>query len=219
VVRAVVFDLWHTLAAWPDEKSVALGQHWGESLAASPSRIDEVWGESDLYRLRETGPIATAIAALGRRLGVEPDVESILAGRLELTRRALVPVEGAVSTLAELRRRGVATALISNCTEDVVLAWEQSQFAGLFDAEVFSATAGCMKPERRIYELALGELGLDGVDCLFVGDGANDELSGATDVGMTAVLVCPDGDEPLWEGVRDWSGLRVASIPQVLALV
>ena len=219
MVRAVVFDLWHTLAMWPEEKSVTLRRHWAESLGATPSRIDEIWRESDFYRLRETGPIATAITALGRRLGVEPDLESILADRLELTRSALVPVEGALSTLVELRRRGVATALISNCTEDVVLAWEQSPFAGLFDAEVFSATAGYMKPERRIYELALGELGLGGADCLFVGDGANDELTGASDVGMTPVLVCPDGDEPLWEGVRDWSGLRVTSIPQVLALV
>jgi putative hydrolase of the HAD superfamily len=219
VVRAVVFDLWHTLARWPEERSVALRRHWAESLGASPSRIEELWDGSDLYRLRETGPIASAIGALGRRLGVEADVASILAGRLELTRSALVPVEGALSTLTELRRRGIATALISNCTEDVVLVWGDSPFAGLFDAEVFSATAGCLKPDRRIYELVLGELGLDGADCLFVGDGANDELIGARDVGMTPVLVCPDGRQPLWEGVRDWSGLRVTSIPQVLALV
>jgi putative hydrolase of the HAD superfamily len=219
VARAVVFDLWHTLAAWPEEQGFALRGHWAESFGVSPNRVDELWYDGDLYRLRETGPIAPAITALGGKLGVEADVEAIVAGRLELTRRALVPVEGAVSTLAELRRRGLATALVSNCTEDVALVWEQSPFAGLFDAEIFSANAGCLKPERRIYELALGELGMDGADCLFVGDGANDELTGARDVGMTPVLVCPDGGEPLWEGVRDWSGLRVTSIPQVLTLV
>jgi FMN phosphatase YigB (HAD superfamily) len=55
--------------------------------------------------------------------------------------------------------------------------------------------------------------------CLFVGDGANDELGGATRVGMTPVLVHPAGEVPAWDGLESWSGLRITAIPQVLALV
>ena len=217
--RAVVFDLWQTLAVWPDEKSVELRRVWSESLGIAADRLDEVWYGPDLYRLREGGPIAAAIASVYATLGLEADIDEVVARRLDLTRDALVPVDGAVSTLRELRQRGVATGLISNCTEEVALVWDGSPFAGLVDVAVFSATAGCLKPDRRIYELALVELGLDGSECLFVGDGANDELEGARQLGMTPVLVHPEGEEPVWDGLSDWSGLRITAIPQVLELV
>ena len=84
---------------------------------------------------------------------------------------------------------------------------------------MFSATAGLAKPDPAIYRLAADGLGVEPADCLFVGDGANDELRGARDVGMTPVLIHLDGDEPRWEEVRDWDGLRVTSLPQILELV
>lgn len=219
MVRAVVFDLWQTLAVWPEEKSGALRRAWSEAVGVPAERIDELWYGDQLYRLRETGPVAPAIEALHEALGVKGDVEALVARRLELTREALVPVPGAVSTLGALRRRGIRTGLVSNCTEEVALVWEETPFAGLFDATVFSATAGCLKPDPEIYDLALRELDIAASEALFVGDGANDELRGAGDVGMTAVLVLEDGREPAWPGVRGWSGLRVISIPQVLDLV
>ena len=149
----------------------------------------------------------------------EGAVPDILGPRLELTREALVPVPGALATLAELRARGVGVGLVSNCTEEVAVAWEDSPFGNLLDVTVFSATAGCMKPEPRIYELALEGLGVAAHEALFVGDGANDELAGAERVGMTPVLVCADGERPAWDGLDGWSGLRIASIPDVLDLV
>jgi hypothetical protein len=36
---------------------------------------------------------------------------------------------------------------------------------------------------------------------------------------MTPVLIHPPGERPRWEGLEDWSGPRVTSIPQVLDLV
>lgn len=219
VVRAVVFDLWQTLAAWPVEKSTELRRAWADDLGVAEERLNELWYSGDLYRLRETGPIAVAIEQLYADLGVSADIHDLLDRRLRLTRDALVPVAGAVSTLLELRRRGIATGLVSNCTEEVALVWGESPFAGLIDATVFSATAGCMKPDPRIYELALGELGVASAETLFVGDGANDELAGAKRAGMSPVLVQLDGRDPPWDGLGDWSGQRVFSIPQVLDLV
>ena len=54
---------------------------------------------------------------------------------------------------------------------------------------ILLATAGWMKPDARIYEAALSGLGLEASECLFVGDGQNDELAGAERVGMTPVLL------------------------------
>lgn len=219
MVRAVVFDLWQTLAVWPEENTAELRRAWSELVGVPGERLEEEWLDRDLYRLREAGPIAPAIAALHERLGIDADARAILPRRLELTREALVPVAGAVSTLQELRRRGIATGLISNCTEEVPLVWDETPFSGLFDAAVFSATSGLLKPDPRIYEHACEGLGVDPRHTLFVGDGANDELRGAERVGMTPVLADLDGEGPAWDGVRDWDGLRISAIPQVLELI
>jgi putative hydrolase of the HAD superfamily len=219
MIRGVVFDLWNTLAVWPEQGSVDLRRRWAESLGIPAERLDEHWYADAVYARRESGPIREAIEALYVELGVDHDPEDVLASRLELTKSALVPVDGAAATLVELRRRGLKTGLISNCTEEVALVWGETPFAVLFDVAVFSATAGCMKPDREIYELALGELGIAADESLFVGDGANDELRGAGDVGMTPVLVELDGVAAPWPYVRDWSGLRVTAIAEVLGLL
>ena len=56
-------------------------------------------------------------------------------------------------------------------------------------------------------------------ECLFVGDGANDELAGAERVGMRAVCVLPPGrDEPIWPEARGWEP-TITSLEDVLSLV
>jgi putative hydrolase of the HAD superfamily len=218
-VRAVVFDLWNTLASWPDELSREFRRRWSNRIGRSLDEIDAAWYASGAYELRESGPIAVALRSVCSALDAEADVDELVRWRVDLAREAVVPDDGVVETMSELRERGLRTGLISSCTEDVALVWAESRFAPLFDVAVLSATAGCMKPDRRIYERACAELGVEPGECLFVGDGANDELRGAQDVGMTPVLIHPEGEEPHWENLREWDGLRITSIPQVLELV
>jgi putative hydrolase of the HAD superfamily len=217
--RAVVFDLWQTLVRWPEEDAREVRRRWTESLGLPARRVEEAWNEPSFYRRRETGPIRAALEELQTTLGVSADLDDVLAWRLEVTRRALVPDPGVPETLAELRRRGVRTAVISNCTEEVALVWDETPFPALVDVAVLSATAGCAKPDPRIYELAYGPLGVEPSECLFVGDGANDELGGAERAGMRPVLIHPPGEQPPWDGLASWDGLRITSIPQVLELV
>ncbi len=219
VFRAVVFDLWYTLATWPEAESQAFRSRWSASLGVEPHQLDEVWYGPGAYERRETGPIVAALESVHAALGAGRNVDEVLGWRLDIARRALAPDPGVIFTLRELRSRGVATGLISNCTEDVALVWDESPMAPLFDVAIFSARAGCMKPDPAIYELALAELGRDGSECLFVGDGANDELTGAYRVGMSPVLIHPDGEAPRWDGLESWAGLRISAIPQVLDLI
>jgi putative hydrolase of the HAD superfamily len=216
--RAVVFDLWGTLVTPPKGAFDEFRHTWSAALDVPAERLDEVWLDAEGYRRRETGPIRDAIVDVGERLEIDVDVDAMLALRLEFMRGVLVPDEGVVETLTELRHRGIPTALVSNSTEDVALVWAETPFAGLFEPAVFSATVGFMKPDREIYELALRELPVSAAATLFVGDGANDELEGARMVGMTPVLVQP-GVAPHWDGLGDWSGQRITSIPEVLELV
>jgi putative hydrolase of the HAD superfamily len=219
VFRAVVFDLWNTLAFWPEEESRELRRRWAALLEVDAEAIDELWYAPGAYERRESGPITDALSSVHASLGVNGDVAAVLEWRLEVTRRALVPITGVVEILGELRARGLRLGLISNCTEEVALVWDESPFAELFDVAVFSATAGCMKPDRRIYERMLAELGVPASATLFVGDGANDELEGARRVGMTPVLVRRNEGAPLWDGLESWDGRAITSISDVLDLV
>jgi putative hydrolase of the HAD superfamily len=108
--------------------------------------------------------------------------------------------------------------LITVCTQDVETLWEDSELAGLFDAEIFSSRLGVSKPDPRIYLACCEALGVEPHEAVFVGDGANDELAGARRVGMEAILIHRPGEGPLWPELADWDGPRVTSIPDVLAL-
>ena len=110
----------------------------------------------------------------------------------------LVPREGAVETLEELRARGIKVGLITVCTEDVELLWPESEFAGLFDAEIFSNAIGLSKPDPRIYLACCEQLGVEPHEAVFVGDGANDELEGARRVGLLPILIHKAGEDPVW---------------------
>jgi FMN phosphatase YigB (HAD superfamily) len=52
VVRAVVFDLWQTLAAWPDDESHDLRRRWSDRLGITVEQLDEHWYGDERYRER-----------------------------------------------------------------------------------------------------------------------------------------------------------------------
>ncbi len=212
-MRAVIFDLWDTLVEWPAAEAALLQQRIAALVGVSEDEFGRRWADS--YRPSQTGSLAAAYVGLGLPgEHVEAEVEA----RHAFARRVLRPRAGATEVLAELRRRGIRLGLISVCSEEVPSAWPQTELAGLFDAETFSSDCGLMKPEPEIYLQTAAALGVEARECLFVGDGANDELAGAARVGMTPVLFLPGGGAPVWHGLAGWEGLRVSSIEEVVAL-
>jgi putative hydrolase of the HAD superfamily len=212
VTRAVIFDLFETLVDYDDTRSREFSSSVARLCGRDVDEFHDVWIEG--RPARETGPMAPYLASLGVE---EPAIQDFLELRREWTRGILAtPRPGVVDTLSELRRRGIRTGLITVCSEDAADVWDETPFAGLFDAEVFSCSCGLRKPDPRIYRLALDQLGVAPAEALFVGDGANDELAGAERVGMRAILVHRPGEQPAWPEVRDWPGPRISAIPDVL---
>jgi putative hydrolase of the HAD superfamily len=211
-MRAVIFDLWDTLIDFDPVVGRAYQDQVAERLGRDPEELAALWAESRVRR--ESGPLREYLVELG---AAEDAASELATLRLESTRPLLKPRPGALETLAELRRRGYLLGLITVCSEDVEELWEETPFAGIFDATVFSCSARLRKPDPRIYLLACEQLGIEPTDAIFVGDGANDELGGAERVGMRAVLIHRDGEDPQWDEVREWKGPRITAIPQVLA--
>jgi putative hydrolase of the HAD superfamily len=215
--RAVIFDLWQTLVPWDAEESMRFNNEVARTIGVEPERYLEVWLSGDHLPNRNTGPASDHFHALFGELGVDADVEQVLAMRRDRARRVLVPRPDAMPTLDELRRRGHRLGMISVCTQDVPQVWDDTPLGGKFDATVFSCDVGLSKPDRRIYELASEQLGVEPADCLFVGDGANDELPGAERAGMTAVQLRAPGETLTPEG-EAWQGASIERLAEVVDL-
>jgi putative hydrolase of the HAD superfamily len=205
-VKAVVFDLWETLIDWDREAAATMLE---EVDALVGNGFAKRWDSSNR---RYIAPIRTALAEAEVPAEL---IEDICTLRLRYHRRSLVPRPGAVETLRRLRTDGYLVGLITVCSEDIEVLWPETEFAGLFDAEIFSSRIGLSKPDPRIYLACCEALGVAPQEAVFVGDGANDELDGARRVGMEAILIHRAGEPPLW-GLDTWDGPRVTSIPGVL---
>lgn len=89
----------------------------------------------------------------------------------------------ALDTIKKTKRIG----LVSNADKMEIEAWDTTELAKRFEAAVFSCHCGYVKPEPEIYLTACRALGVSPEDCVFVGDGGSDELTGAKNVGMIPV--------------------------------
>lgn len=213
--RAVIFDLWATLVPWDQEQANRFYDSMADAVGIEPERFREAWLSG--RKTREIGPIADHLRGLFDDLGAEPDLDEILDMRREWTKRSLQPRPDALETLAELRRRGHRLGLISVCSQDVPHVWDETPFAGALDEVVFSCDVGMSKPDPRIYEIACERLGVEAAECLFVGDGANDELPGAERFGMAALQLRTPGESLTPEG-EAWTGPSVEHLSEVLDL-
>ena len=215
--RAVIFDLWQTLVPWDVEESTRFNTEVAKTIGVEPERYLEAWLTATHLPNRNTGPAADHFQALFGELGVEADLDQVLAMRRERVRRVLVPRSDALPTLDELRRRGHLLGMISVCTEDVPQVWDETPLGGKFDATVFSCNVGLSKPDPRIYQLASEQLGVAPADCLFVGDGANDELPGAERAGMAALQLRAPGEQLTPDG-QAWTGPSIEHLSEVVEL-
>jgi putative hydrolase of the HAD superfamily len=206
----VIFDLWETLIDWDHEANVRMLRRVSERVGFD---FHPRWSDN---RARYVEPVRSVLSTVGVP---EDAMDDVMEYRADFVRHCLVPRAGAVATLKQLRADGYLVGLITVCTEDVELLWPESEFAGLFDAEVFSNAVGLSKPDPRIYLHCCELLGVEPGEAVFVGDGANDELEGARRVGMKAILIHKAGEDPFWPEVRDWQGPRVTSIPEVLEVL
>ena len=226
--RAVIFDLYGTLVDdlrnphRQEERYLRWASDAASILGVCTEKFVRAW--SGTVPRQSIGEIRTsweayALICDGLDVGVsDGQLEGAVAAGLQYVSCALTPRADVEETLSSLHGDGVRIGLISNCLADTSRLWPSTPFAPLFDAVVLSYEVGMMKPDPRIYKLACERLGVEPGDCLFMGDGGSDELTGATNVGMDAVLIrAPDDTE---NGDReDWPGIRISWVEEVLSLV
>ena len=102
----------------------------------------------------------------------------------------------AAETLKQIKQKGIRIGLLSNVGRRMALSRRPSleEYAILryFDAIILSAEVGFWKPEKRIFELALREIGTNNPGrAMHVGDSLKADVRGAANAGLVPVLFDP----------------------------
>jgi len=100
---------------------------------------------------------------------------------------------GARELLAGAADRGLGLGLVSNWSPAMSDILRGLGVLERFDAVLISAIEGVEKPDRAIFELALARLNVQAVQALHVGNDPRQDVRGASECGIHALLFDPDG--------------------------
>lgn len=221
--RAVLFDFFGTLT-----EAVARGP-WHAAIArrlgCDPAAFTEVLDRS--FTTRSRGVFGTAEATLRwvcDQLGADPPTDRLRAAvraRLAAVWADAQLRPDAVGALAEVRRRGLRTGLVSDCGYELPAFLPQLPVAPLLDACVYSVDVGECKPHPAMYAAACRRLGVAPEHCLYIGDGGSQELTGAAAAGMYPVrLAAADlSGHLVFAPDREFAGPVVRSLTDVVRLL
>lgn len=95
----------------------------------------------------------------------------------------------AIETLRALRERGLKLAVVSNFDSRLRNILEGLGAASWFDGIFISSAVGYAKPDRRIFDFVIKSRQLIATNVLHVGDSVTNDIGGATNAGVKAILV------------------------------
>ena len=139
------------------------------------------------------GILARALADVG----IEPDhADSALARFPDEYMRAdaFVVYDDVIPALTTLQRSGYRCCIASNHTPELPRLVGELELSSYFTDVFTSATIGADKPNRIFYEFVLDAIGAAPSDAVMVGDGFGSDVTGAINMGLTAIWVRPPND-------------------------
>ncbi|MDN3955068.1 HAD family hydrolase [Sporolactobacillus laevolacticus] len=156
----------------------------------------ETYAEDDeLYLKRASGKeknpqqIIKDIVGKMKIKATEKEINELLELRKGRMKRSLINVNPTIlDVLSDLKKSRKRLCLISNADVIDAMYWDQSPLSRFFDYAVFSYEVGYLKPETEIYRIALERMNARPEECIFIGDGGSDELSGAKEAGIRTIL-------------------------------
>ncbi|MEH0937495.1 HAD family hydrolase [Micromonospora psammae] len=221
--QAVLFDFFGTLTRGVQRS--AAHQTTADLLGCPADTLAAVLDRTFYQRASgEHGNAEATLRWVCVQAGVHPSdtaVRAAVAARHRAVRADTRLRRDAVPALAGLRRLGLRTGVISDCTHELPAFLPQLAVAPLLDVRIFSVQLGRCKPDAALYLTAAQRLDVRPEDCLYVGDGGSRELTGAQRAGMTAVrLTAPDlAGHLVFDAEEGWDGPVVESLSEVVELV
>ncbi len=195
MTKAIVFDLWHTLAyekSMKENPVVTTAKILGKDFNFGFMKRVEVG-----FMLRKFSSEREAMESLCRKLGVDPDgrlVDSLKNVWFSQGKKIVFFPE-VIPSLESLKKKRYKLALLSNTDCFSMGSFIDKRFLRLFDVLAFSFEIGKIKPDRRIFTWTLERLGTRPEEAVMVGDNIGDDLEPAGKIGMKCVLMRREGDQ------------------------
>lgn len=232
MIKAVFFDMYNTLICYdpPREKNQAAAlKKFGVEI--QPEALSAPIIAADEYFYDENAKLALAKRTeeekkklwtqyeviLLEEAGITPTKELISAMLTEMNKfkYEMVIYADAISTITEIKNRGLITGLISNVDKDITDMLKRLQLDSLMEIVVTSQEVGFTKPHRKIFEAAISKAGIKAEEALFVGDQYKIDVLGAINAGMSAVLL-DRSDYYKNDGIKE---PRINNLGQLLELL
>jgi putative hydrolase of the HAD superfamily len=201
-VQAAIFDWGGTLTPWHTVDHVRLWQevcalHYAADHAQRHATAIRD-AEQELWRVAESDHRSATIDHVFARAGVEPTA-SLLASYFEAWEPHTLTDPEAADVFRQLRGRGIKIGVLSNTM------WPRSRHEEIFgrdgmldliDGAVYTSEIDWTKPHPEAFRAAMAAVGVgDPAACVFVGDRPYDDVYGAKQAGMRAVLI-PHSEVP-----------------------
>ncbi len=224
---AVIFDLFGTLVDNINyEEYLNILRQVASILTIPFTDFWQLWSETSRQRTLGAFPTLEAnIEYICEKLGVnhvDTQIRRATKLRNDFIAQSMKPQPDAIDVLSRLKSQDLKLGLISNCTPETPVFWENLPFVKLFDVALFSCSAGMQKPDPRIYGLMVQRLSVKSESCLYVGDGNGKELSGAKGAGMHPLLIRhagEDGTQPHLINREECADQRISSLSEILTLL
>ncbi len=127
-------------------------------------------------------------------------------------------MEGTEGVLIELRRRVYRLGVISNFDTRLFPLLDALGLRGYFETVQLSTLSGAAKPSPQIFATALAAFDLPAGEACHVGDHPREDLLGALDAGMRAILLDPTGQFSHNPAANPVRGVHVRTLTEILEL-
>lgn len=188
-MKAVLFDMYETLVTHFNSP-LYFGSQIAEDAGIPPESFYKTWHRTEDARTRGELTTDGVIGDIMRENGCySPEkLAQIMDKRRAVKRDGFLHLDSEIlPLLRELKTRGIAIGLISNCFSEEAEVIRECKLFPYFDSVMLSCEQGAAKPDERIFLNCLRELSLPAGECLYVGDGGSSELEAAQGLGMKAV--------------------------------
>jgi putative hydrolase of the HAD superfamily len=181
--KAILFDFGGVLVRTADQ---TLRRAWEQRLGLHAGQAEEIVFRGEHGRAAQLGQItaATHWRWIGERLRL--DAATLAQFRCDFFARDVLDRE-LLADVDRLRRAGYHLGLVSNAGDDARQRFREDYgINDHFDALTISAEEGVMKPDRRLYEIALARADVAPAQTVFVDD-FFENVEAARAIGMYAI--------------------------------
>lgn len=227
MIKAVFFDLYHTLVRYEPPQEVLEAEALKEfGVDVKPADLSWPLVAADEFIYGELARIPLSKRAEKDKLALYAQYQKVvlkeagieareglvlgLLGKMRDARMKLVLFDDVLPALNALKQKGLILGLISNIDHDISPALDELGLPALLRIIVTSQEAGTTKPNPGIFREALRRAGVQPAEAVYVGDQYQVDVAGARNAGMKGVLL-DRGD--FFAGINDCP--RIQSLAQI----